>query len=54
MKEVKLTKEERELLTCLVKGERATVRFLSGFAKPKEMEKKKEDFCDNLIEKLKP
>lgn len=48
-----LTKKEKELLIILVKAEKSTARFLSGFAQSTEIEKKKEAFCDNLIEKLK-
>ena len=49
---INLTEEEIEILVSLVEAEKATVRFLAGFAKPNEMEKKKEEFCDNLLEKL--
>ena len=49
---INLTEEEIKILVPLVEAEKATVRFLTGFAQPNEMEKMREEFCDNLLEKL--
>lgn len=49
---MKLSKTERDLIILLLKAERSTTRFLTGFGKPTKRELTKENFLDKLINKL--
>jgi hypothetical protein len=47
-----LTKNERTIIIFLLKAERSTVGFLSGFGKLTDEESKQEKFLNKLIDKL--
>ena len=49
---VNLTKQEREIIQILLKAERTTIRFLTGFGEPTDKELLREKFLDKLINKL--
>jgi len=49
---VELTKNERQIIQLLLKAEKSTIRFLTGFGKPSEQELLKEEFLTKLIDKL--